>query len=86
MEVKVIKKFNDKHSKKQHKPGDVLTITKERLKEICKVDASLVQVIEQAAEEETAAETETEEVEQAAEETATATATATKTTRKKKGE
>jgi hypothetical protein len=37
MKVKVIKKFRDKHTKKIHNIGDVLTISQERYVEICSV-------------------------------------------------
>lgn len=37
MKVKVIKKFLDKHTKKVHKVGEVLTISKERFEEILTV-------------------------------------------------
>lgn len=37
MKVKVVGKFVDKHTKKVHKVGEVLTISKERFEEILTV-------------------------------------------------
>lgn len=51
MEVKVIKRFRDKHSGKIYKVGDVLKITEERLTEIESVSKELVSVIESEPEE-----------------------------------
>ena len=45
MKVKVIKKFIDKHTKKVHKKGDILTIDKKRYEEIVSVDENLVEVV-----------------------------------------
>lgn len=49
MKVKVIKKFIDKHSRKLHKAGEILNITKERFEEIISVDESLVEVVAEEA-------------------------------------
>ena len=41
MKVKVMKEFVDKHTKKMHKVGEVMEVTKERLAEIKSVDKTL---------------------------------------------
>lgn len=46
MKVKVTSEFIDKHTKKKHKVGEVMSITKARLNEILKV-GGFVKVIEQ---------------------------------------
>ena len=46
MKVKVIKKFVDKHTKKVHKVGEVLTISKERFEEILTVGKLVEEVKE----------------------------------------
>lgn len=46
MKVRVVKKFRDKHTSEFHEVGDVLVISKERYKEICEVDKTLVEVEE----------------------------------------
>lgn len=46
MKVKVIRKFTDKHTSKEHSVGEVFECDKERLEEIQKVSKRLVTVIE----------------------------------------
>jgi hypothetical protein len=46
MEVKVVKRFRDKHTNEIHKVNDVLTINKTRFKEILKVGAFVEEVNE----------------------------------------
>lgn len=60
MKIKVLKKFRDKHTGKIHKVGTVLDVPKERFVEINKTDASLVEAVEEKAEE-TATEEKAEE-------------------------
>lgn len=45
MEVKVLKKFFDKHTKELHNAGATLNIDEKRYKEIISVDAGLVEVV-----------------------------------------
>lgn len=47
MKVKVMSEFVDKHTKKIHKVGEVMDITKERLAEIRKVDRNLVKEVKE---------------------------------------
>lgn len=49
MKVKVIKGFRDKHSKKLHKVGAILTISKERYEEILKVGKLVEEVKDEKA-------------------------------------
>lgn len=58
MKVKVIKKFRDKETKKIHKAGDELNITKKRFAEIQKVGNFVVEVTDGAADGEKAEATE----------------------------
>lgn len=50
MKIKVLKKFRDKHTGKIHKVGTVFDAPKERFVEINKTDASLVEAVEEKAE------------------------------------
>jgi hypothetical protein len=50
MKIKVMKEFVDRHTKKLHKVGEVMDVTKERLAEIRKVDKSLVKEVKEAKE------------------------------------
>ena len=45
VKVKVLKKFRDKYTKNYHEKDTILSITKERLDEIVKVDASLIEEV-----------------------------------------
>lgn len=36
MEVKIVKKFRDKHTKRVYEPGETVTMTKTRFKEVIK--------------------------------------------------
>jgi len=47
MKVKVIEKFKDKHTKKIHKVGDVLTISQERHDEILTVGKFVEEIKEE---------------------------------------
>ena len=47
MKVKVIEKFRDKHTKKIHNVGDVLTISKERFDEILTVGKFVEEIKEE---------------------------------------
>lgn len=46
MKVKVVVKFKDKHTGKIHNPGDVLTVSKDRLAEILKVAPLVEELVE----------------------------------------
>jgi hypothetical protein len=50
VKIKVLKKFRDKHTGKIHKVGTVFDVPKERFVEINKTDASLVEAVEEKAE------------------------------------
>ena len=50
MKVKVMVEFIDIHTKKLHKVGEVMEVTKERLAEIRKVDKTLVKEVKEAKE------------------------------------
>lgn len=50
MKVRVIDKFRDKHTKKIHKVGDVLTISQERFVEILTSGKFVEKIEEKAAE------------------------------------
>ena len=47
MKIKVIKEFIDIHTKKIHRVGEVMDVTKERLAEIRKVDKTLVKELKE---------------------------------------
>lgn len=51
MKAKVLKRFKDKHSGEIHEPGDIITVTKKRFKEILEVDVLVEEVTEETTEE-----------------------------------
>lgn len=65
MKIKVLKKFKDKHNGSIYNAGTVLVVSEERFEEINKTNASLVEAVEEKADEgepeETTEETATEE-------------------------
>lgn len=65
MKAKVLKRFRDKRNGKIYDADSIIEVSKERFDEIIKTDASLVEVVEEKADEgepeETTEETATEE-------------------------
>lgn len=52
MQVRVLKKFKDKHTGNIHKVGEVFRASKERFAEIQSVDKNLVEEVKKESEEE----------------------------------
>lgn len=61
MKAKVLKKFRDKHTGKIRKVGTVFEVSEERFAEIRNTDESLVEAVEEKAEETATEDTATEE-------------------------
>lgn len=51
MKIKVLKRFKDKHNGSIYNAGTVLVVSEERFEEIIKTDASLVEAVEEKADE-----------------------------------
>lgn len=51
MKAKVLKKFRDKRNGKIYKTGAIIEVTKDRFAEISKTDASLIEAVEEKADE-----------------------------------